>query len=338
MGCQSCKNDAQVAGCKQNGGCLTGGCNKQNTFDWLTAIAPLPTHTFDVVEVRFKGGRKAFYRNAALSLTTGDPVIVEAENGYHLGYVSLQGELVRLQISKKQVKNDERLRKIRRKVTLKDLEEFKKNKEKEAITLLKARKFVDDLKLPMKLSDIEYQADNKKVTLYYSAAGRVDFRALLKVLLKELKIRIEMYQINPRQEAGRIGGIGSCGRELCCSTWLSSFKSVATSAVRYQNLSLNRRKISGQCGRLKCCLNYELDTYVEALKDIPKVKASLITKKGEAVLQKTDIFRKIMWFSYVGENDWHPIGVQRVVEIQALNKKNIYSKELIEDHEATSKG
>lgn len=338
MGCQSCKNDAKVAGCNQNGGCLTGGCNKQNTFDWLTTIAPPTTSTFDVVEVRFKGGRKEFYRNAALPLTTGDPVIVEAENGYHLGYVSLQGELVRLQMAKKEVKNEDRLRKIRRKATLKDLEKFKKIKEKEAITLLKARKFVDELKLVMKLSDVEYQADDKKATFYYSAVGRVDFRELLKVLIKKFKIRVEMCQISPRQEAGRIGGIGSCGRELCCSTWLSSFKSVTTSAVRYQNLSLNPKKISGQCGRLKCCLNYELDTYIEALKDIPKVKEPLITKKGEAVLQKTDIFRKIMWFSYVGEIDWHPIGVQRVVEIQALNKNSIHPKELIENNEVASEG
>ena len=204
--------------------------------------------------------------------------------------------------------------------TVKDLERHTEIKKRELPTLYRAREIIRDLKLPMKLSDIEYQADNTKATFFYSAEERVDFRELIKILAAEFKIRVEMRQISLRQEAGRIGGIGVCGRELCCSTWLNDFKNVATSAARYQNLSLNPSKLSGQCGRLKCCLNYELETYLDALQDIPEVQRPLLTEAGEAFLQKTDIFRKIMWFGFKGDSTWHPLNIQRVNEILELNR------------------
>ena len=238
-----------------------------------------------------------------------------------------------MQMQKKKIKDDESLKKIYRIAHQKDLEKYEEVKKREMPTLYRARTIIDDLKLEMKLSDIEYQADNSKATFYYSAEDRVDFRELIKLLAGEFKIRVEMRQISLRQEAGRLGGIGSCGRELCCSTWLSDFKSVSTGAARYQNLSLNPSKLSGQCGRLKCCLNYELDTYMSALEDIPKVEKPLLTEKGVAKLQKTDIFRKIMWFGYDDENTWHPIDVKRVNEIIKLNKAGKKPASLMEDNE-----
>lgn len=317
--CGSSKN-GQVSGCNNNGACGTGGCNKMNVFDWLSNMDMPGEDKFNVAEIRFKNGRKDFYRNTdKLSLTTGDPVIVEVPNGHHLGYVSLQGELVRLQMQKKKIANDGEIKKVYRLAHQKDLEKFEEVKKRELPTLYRTREIIRDLKLEMKLSDIEYQADNTKATFFYSADDRVDFRELIKVLAAEFKIRVEMRQISLRQEAGRLGGIGVCGRELCCSTWLSEFKNVATSAARYQNLSLNPSKLSGQCGRLKCCLNYELETYIEALEDIPKIEGPLLTEKGEATLQKTDIFRKIMWFGFREENTWYPLNVARVNEILRLN-------------------
>ncbi len=322
MGCKSCGNGTAVAGCNNNGGCLTGGCNKMNVFDWLSNMDMPKSQVFEFVEIRFKGGRKEFYKNAdQLDLTTGDAVVVDVPNGHHIGYVSLQGELVRLQMRKKNVEINKDIRKIYRLATQKDLEKFDTVKNREMPTLYRTREIIQKHKLSMKLSDVEFQADNTKATFFYSADDRVDFRELIKSLAGEFKIRIEMRQISLRQEAGRLGGIGSCGRELCCSTWLGDFKSVSTSAARYQNLSLNPSKLSGQCGRLKCCLNYELETYMAALKDIPEVNSPLITQKGEARLQKTDIFRKTMWFGYEGENSWIPVHAIRVKEIIALNKK-----------------
>ncbi len=319
-GCKSCGNGTAVAGCNSNGGCLTGGCNKMNVFDWLSNMEVPSSNTFDVLEIRFKGGRKQFFRNVdRLHLTTGDAVVVDVPNGHHIGYVSLQGELVRLQMLKKQVANDDEIRKIYRLATTKDLEKFVDVKKREMPTLYRTREIIMKQELNMKLSDIEYQADNTKATFYYSADDRVDFRELIRLLAGEFKIRVEMRQISLRQEAGRLGGIGSCGRELCCSTWLSEFKSVSTSAARYQNLSLNPSKLSGQCGRLKCCLNYELETYMDALEDIPEVSRPIKTEKGECRLQKTDIFRKIMWFGYESENTWVPVSAKRVKEIIELN-------------------
>jgi cell fate regulator YaaT (PSP1 superfamily) len=224
-------------------------------------------------------------------------------------------------MKKKGVANDGEVKKIYRIANTKDLEKYEDVKKREAPTLYRTREIIRQLKLQMKLTDVEYQADNMKATFFYSADDRVDFRELIKLLAGEFRIRVDMRQISLRQEAGRVGGIGVCGRELCCSTWLSEFKNVATSAARYQNLSLNPTKLSGQCGRLKCCLNYELETYMEALQDIPKVETPLLTMRGEASLQKTDIFRKIMWFGYREENTWYPLNIDRVNEILELNRE-----------------
>lgn len=309
-----------------------------NVFDWLSNMDMPVVDRFDVVEVRFKNGRKEFFRNSnSLPLVTGDAVVVDVPNGHHLGYVSLQGELVRLQMQKKKIANNDEIKSIYRIASQKDLEKFEQVKNRELPTLFRTREIIRDLKLEMKLTDIEYQADNTKATFYYSADDRVDFRELIKVLAAEFKIRVEMRQISLRQEAGRLGGIGVCGRELCCSTWLSEFKSVSTSAARYQNLSLNPSKLSGQCGRLKCCLNYELDTYMEALEGIPEVEAPLLTSKGEAFLQKTDIFRKTMWFGYREENTWYPVNVDRVKEILEMNKKGHKPDTLLIDKEDEGK-
>lgn len=315
------KKDGKVSGCKNNGACGTGGCNKMNVFDWLSNMEMPAQDKFNIVEVRFKNGRKDFYRNTdKLTLYTGDAIVVESQTGHHVGYVSLQGELVRLQMQKKKVANDEEIRKIYRVAHTKDLEKFEEVKKRELPSLYRAREIIRDLRLNMKLSDVEFQADNTKAVFYYSAEDRVDFRELIKLLAGEFKVRVEMRQISLRQEAGRLGGIGVCGRELCCSTWLGDFKNVATSAARYQNLSLNPSKLSGQCGRLKCCLNYELETYMDALKFIPEVETPLLTEKGEAKLQKTDIFRKIMWFAYKEEHNWYALNVDRVNEILEMNR------------------
>ena len=316
------KKGEKVGGCDNNGACGTGGCNKMNVFDWLSNMDMPTEDKFDVVEVRFKGGRKDFYRNPErFRLTTGDAIILEVQNGHHLGHVSMQGELVRLQMQKKKVANDHEIKKIYRLAHQKDLEKHEEVKKRESPSLYRTREIVQQMKLGMKLSDVEFQADNTKATFFYSAEDRVDFRELIKVLAGEFKVRVEMRQISLRQEAGRLGGIGVCGRELCCSTWLTDFKNVATSAARYQNLSLNPSKLSGQCGRLKCCLNYELETYMEALEHIPKVEGPLLTERGEAQLQKTDIFRKIMWFGYKEDNNWYPINTDRVNEILRLNQE-----------------
>ena len=308
-----------------------------NVFDWLSNMEMPVTSSFDVVEVRFKGGRKDFFRNTdKLDITTGDPVVVDVPNGHHIGYVSLQGELVRLQMQRKKIVNNEDIRKVYRLATDKDLQKFEEVKKREMPTLYRTREIIQKHDLSMKLSDIEYQADNTKATFYYSADDRVDFRELIKVLAGEFKIRVEMRQISLRQEAGRLGGIGSCGRELCCSTWLGEFKSVSTTAARYQNLSLNPSKLSGQCGRLKCCLNYELETYMEALEDIPELEKPLLTEKGDAKLQKTDIFRKIMWFGYENENSWHAVPATRVAEIIKLNQQGKKPFSLLENKETNN--
>lgn len=330
MGCSSCGTGGSCGtsggGCGTSGGCSkSGGCaTKLNSFDWLSNMSIGLAEAFDVVEIRFKNGRKEFYRNPSkLELYTGDPVVVEMTSGYHLGHVALQGEIVRLQMKRKLVKNDDNIKNIVRKAGTKDLEKFELSKNREEGTMFRARNIILEQKLEMKLTDVEYQADNTKATFFYSADERVDFRELIKILASEFKIRVEMKQISLRHEAARLGGIGSCGRELCCSTWIADFKNVNTSAARYQNLSLNPSKLSGQCGRLKCCLNYELDTYLDALKNIPEVEKPLQTEKGIAFLQKTDIFKRIMWFAYEGEGaNWISLSVDRVYEIQALNKEN----------------
>jgi cell fate regulator YaaT (PSP1 superfamily) len=279
---------------------------------------------FDVVEIRFKGGRKDFFRNESrLPLTTGDAVVVEAVgSGWHLGHVSLKGELVRLQMRKKKVPTDSKeIKPILRVATPDDEERWQAVRDLETGTMFRARAVVSELRLRMKLSDVEYQADRTRALFYYSAEDRVDFRELIRRLADEFRVRVEMRQISLRQEAGRIGGIGICGRELCCSTWLTDFKTVSTTAARYQNLSLNPQKLAGQCGRLKCCLNYELDAYLDALKDIPSVQRPLQTTRGEAFLQKTDIFRRRMWFAFKGDNNWVMLDTSRVKELLEMNKR-----------------
>jgi cell fate regulator YaaT (PSP1 superfamily) len=332
MGCGSCSTGGCApAGCKSNGSCLTNGCSKLDVYDWLADMdMPSNFKPFNIVEIKFKGSRKDFYINYEnLYLENGELVAVEATTGgYDIGHVSLTGELVRMQIRKKHLKQEDITKKLYRKATPSDVEKWKAAKDLEWETMHRARKLAIELGLSMKLSDVDYQGDKTKATFYYTAEGRVDFRELIKRMAEKFRIRIEMRQIGMRQEASRLGGIGSCGRELCCSTWLTDFKTVSTSAARYQNLSLNTLKLAGQCGKLKCCLNYELDTYMDALKDIPDNADRLETGKGIARLQKTDIFKKLMWFSYPNEESWIPLAPDRVKEIQQLNKKGIKPDEL----------
>jgi len=331
MACVGCSTDGKTVGCNNNGDCSTGGCNKLNVFDWLSNMEQSKGELFDIMEVRFKNGRKDFYRNDQnLEVVTGDPVVVDVPSGHHIGYVSLQGELVRLQMKKKKVDHKD-VRVIYRSASSKDLEKYERIRSKEESAMYRSREILQELNLKMKLTDVEFQADNLKATFYYSAEERVDFRELIVKLAGEFHIRVEMRQISLRQEAARIGGIGSCGRELCCSTWMTDFKTVTTGAARYQNLSLNPSKLSGQCGRLKCCLNYELDTYKAALSDIPNVEKPLQIEKGVAFLQKTDIFKKMMWFGYKDDHNWHAIPAARVKEILELNKKGKKPATLFED-------
>ena len=300
-----------------------------NVFDWLSHMDVPANQKFDVVEVKFKGGRKEYFRNInQLDFVTGDYVVCEMASGQHIGAISLQGELVRLQMKRKNIAISDDIHVIYRVANEKDLDKHTQAMAREMPTLYRTREIIREMKLNMKLSDVEFQSDNTKTTFYYSSEERVDFRELIKSLASEFKVRIEMRQISLRQEASRLGGLGSCGRELCCSTWLTDFKNISTSAARYQNLSLNPAKLSGQCGRLKCCLNYELETYIDALRDIPTVEAPLKTKKGIATLQKTDIFKKIMWFGFEKDTNWYPVAIDKVLEIIELNKKNIIPESL----------
>ena len=336
-GCATSSADGAVKGCQ--GSCGSGGCNKMNAFDWLSNMGITPSETaFDIIEVRFKGGRKEFYRNQHdLDLITGDAVIVDIpSSGFHLGFVALQGELVRLQMKKKKTK-DKDLPELLRIASAEEIQQYEELRNTEISTLFRTRQLANECKLDMKISDVEYQADGTKATFYYTAEGRVDFRELIKMLAREFKVRIEMRQISLRQEAGRIGGIGSCGRELCCSSWMGEFKSVSTSAARYQNLSLNPAKLSGQCGRLKCCLNFELDTYMKALRSLPRVEKPIRTDKGHAFLQKTDIFRGLMWMSYAGETTWHMLTADRVRLLQEMNAKGQKATALTEEEEQALK-
>lgn len=302
---------------------MTSGCNKLDVYDWLSDM-DLPSNykPFNIVEVRFKGSRKDFFVNTDnIYLEMGEMVAVEpSTGGYDIGHVSLTGELVRLQLKKNNVNPEAVVKKIYRKANEADVAKYNAAKELEWETMHRARKLALDLGLSMKISDVDYQGDKTKATFYYTAEGRVDFRELIKKMAEAFRIRIEMRQIGMRQEASRLGGIGSCGRELCCSTWLTDFKTVSTSAARYQNLSLNTLKLAGQCGKLKCCLNYELDSYMDALKDIPNDVDRIETKNGIAYLQKTDIFKKMMWFSYPGAESWIPLPISKVKELSELNK------------------
>lgn len=280
---------------------------------------------FDVVEVRFKNSRKEFFRNLNnLTLSVGEVIAVEASPGHDIGTVSLTGELVKLQLKKRNINFDsEEIRKVYRKAKQSDIDKWKEAQSLEVNTMFRARTIALKLGLEMKLSDVEFQGDKSKAIFYYTADARVDFRELIKVLAEEFKVRVEMRQIGARQEAARLGGIGACGRELCCSTWLTDFRTVSTSAARYQQLSLNPLKLAGQCGKLKCCLNYELDSYVDALKEFPDMDGKkLQTKKGEAFLQKTDIFRRMMWFSYRHDPGvFIPLHVKTVHSVLEANAK-----------------
>lgn len=280
--------------------------------------------TFDCVEVRFKNSRKEFYRNVDnLPLSIGDVVATQSKSGHDVGVVTLTGELVRVQMKRKKTADDSTLPKIYRKATQRDIDIWQKCRDKEEEIKKRSRQIAIALKLEMKLSDVEFQGDGSKATFYYTSEDRVDFRQLIKDMAKAFAIRVEMRQIGYRQEAQRLGGIGSCGRELCCSTWLTDFRSVSTASARYQQLALNPQKLAGQCGKLKCCLNYELDMYLEALKDFPPQDSKLLTKKGVAFCQKADIFKQTLWFSYKDDPaTWHALSKEHVQEILELNSKD----------------
>ncbi|MFN8143471.1 MAG: regulatory iron-sulfur-containing complex subunit RicT [Bacteroidia bacterium] len=348
MACNSCSTgaDGTPGGCRNNGTCGTGGCNKLNVYNWLTdMVLPHGQQLFDIVEVRFKGSRKEFYRNKeAIELKAGDVVAVEASPGHDVGVVSMVGELVRFQLKKKNLTEDsDSIKALYRKAKQNEVEKWLEVKDKEPSTLSRTREIIQSLKLSMKLGDVEYQGDGKKATFFYTADDRVDFRELIKRLADEFRIRVEMRQIGMRQEASRLGGLGVCGRELCCSTWLTDFKTVSTSTARYQNLALNPAKLAGQCGKLKCCLNYELDSYMDALKDFPATSIVLETEGGKAYHRKTDIFKRLLWYAYSGDDkreqsegmetggdggNWIALTVNRANEIIELNKQKIKPAEL----------
>ena len=306
MACTGCstEKDGKAAGCKSNGGCSTGGCNRMNTYDWISVLDIEDPAPYPWVEVSFKNGsRKEFLRkDSYLEVSTGDWIVVETAAGQDVGKITLSGDLVRLQMKKKNVTEDRVLYKVVRAATDRDIDHMHQARDMEKMALVKGRAIAKTLNMDMKLGDIEYQADLRKATFYYTADRRIDFRELVKAYAKEFHIKIEMRQIGARQEAAKIGGIGSCGRELCCSTWLSDFKTVVTSAARYQNLAINQTKLSGQCGRLKCCLNYELDVYMESLDRFPMEIETIISKIGRANLLKTDIFRGIMFYEIESNN------------------------------------
>lgn len=333
MGCGSCGSgaDGKPAGCKGNGGCSSGGCNRLNVFDWLAGI-PLSDilAPFDILEISFNhGSRKDFFRNTSRhAFEKGEMVTVEGVSGFDVGMVNLTGELVKLQMKKRRVENNQEVKRILRRAGEDDLSKMTGSKQREAEVLIRARAIARSMKLEMKLAEVEIQADGRKATFFYTADDRVDFRELIKVYAGEFRVKVEMRQIGARQEAGKVGGIGSCGRELCCATWLTDFKSVNTTAARYQNLSINQAKLSGQCGRLKCCLNYELDTYMDALKDFPSDADTLDTTAGPAHLQKRDIFKNLMWYSYGDMSKQFPLTIIRVKEIQDMNRQGLKPEEL----------
>lgn len=333
MACTNCSTSvANTPGCKSKGACSTGNCGKMPVFNWLSNMSlPAGKSPFDILEVRFKNGRKEFFKNKNnLNVHMGDNVAVEGTSGHDIGVVSLKGELVRLQMRKKKIKIDsENIKTLYRHASELDLQKWETARNREKECMYRAREMAYNLNLDMKIGDVEFQGDNTKAIFYYTSNGRVDFRELIKQMADEFKIRIEMRQIGVRQEAQRMGGIGSCGRELCCSTWLNDFRSVSTSAARYQQLSLNPQKLAGQCGKLKCCLNYELDMYVEAIKDFPKSNVKLKTKKGDAFMQKMDIFRRKVWYSYSSEpSNFIELPLDKVQEIVFQNKKGNHPESL----------
>ena len=333
MGCTSCSSGGgKVQGCKSNGGCSSGGCNRMNVHDWLANL-PFsdPESMCRIVEVSFNNGsRKEFFRNSTTHFfEKGDMVTVEGVAGFDVGSINLTGEIVRLQLKKSGVsETDPEIKKILRRAGDRDLEMLEQNKAREAEAVIRSRAIAKQLNLGMKISEVEIQADGRKATFYYIADDRVDFRELIKVFARDFKVKVEMRQIGARQEAAKVGGIGSCGRELCCSSWLTDFKSVNTTAARYQNLSINQTKLSGQCGRLKCCLNYELDTYLDALQFFPENADTLQVGKGNAFLIKKDIFKNLMWYTLPDSNKQYPLTIERVRKIKQLNAQGIIPEEL----------
>ena len=326
MSCVSCST-GKPGGCKSNGGCSTGGCNRMNVHDWLANL-PFsdPESSCRIVEVSFnQGSRKDYFRNNSLQIfEKGDVISVEGISGFDVGTVSLTGELVRLQLKKHGLKEDtSEFKKILRIATDGDIHKWKETKAREHEVLIRSRAIARQLKVDLKMAEVEIQADGRKATFFYIADDRVDFRELIKIYASEFKVKVEMKQIGARQEAGKVGGIGSCGRELCCSTWLTDFKSVNTNAARYQNLSINQTKLSGQCGRLKCCLNYELDTYLDALQHFPDDAEVIEVAKGRAFLIKKDIFRNLMWYSMPDSTRHYPLSIESVKKIKDQNRQGI---------------
>ncbi|MEO8859842.1 MAG: regulatory iron-sulfur-containing complex subunit RicT, partial [Ginsengibacter sp.] len=326
MSCTSCST-GKPGGCKSNGGCSTGGCNRMNVHDWLANL-PFsdPDSSCRIIEVSFnQGSRKDFYRNNSLQpFDKGEIITVEGVSGFDVGTVSLTGELVRLQLKKQGLKEDNpEFKRILRPATDSDINKWKETKAREHQVLIRSRAVARQLKVDLKMAEVEIQADSRKATFFYIADDRVDFRELIKIYASEFKVKVEMKQIGARQEAGKVGGIGSCGRELCCSTWLTDFKSVNTNAARYQNLSINQTKLSGQCGRLKCCLNYELDTYLDALQNFPDDAEMIEVAKGRAFLIKKDIFRNLMWYSMPDSTRHYPLTIESVKKIKEQNRQGI---------------
>ncbi len=331
MGCGSC-GTGKPNGCKSNGGCSSGGCNRMNVHNWLSDLPITDTdNSCQIVELSFKqGSRKDYYRNSIQQFfEKGELVTIEGAGGFDVGEVSLTGELVRLQLKKNGIdEHNPDIKKILRRSTDRDIESYQISKNREPKMLARSREIARELKLQMKLSEIEIQADGKKATFFYTADDRVDFREMIKQFAAEFKLKVEMRQIGIRQEAAKVGGIGSCGRELCCSTWLHEFKSVNTTAARYQNLSINQTKLSGQCGRLKCCLNFELDTYLDALQHFPDNVDTLEIERGNAFLIKKDIFKNLMWYMIQGGSKHYPLSISRVKEIKKLNAQGIKPADL----------
>jgi len=337
MACSSCgtKSDGSApSGCGSKGNCGTGGCNALNVYDWFKDMdLPDDFEKFNIIEVRFKGSRKEYFRNTdRLELYTGDYVVTEGALGSDIGTISAQGEIVRLQLKKNHIhENSENIRKVLRKASERDMEKYHEYKAKENPTLERARTISFDLNLAMKLSDIEIQGDGRKVIFFYTAESRVDFRELIRRYADEFRMKIEMRHISYREEASRLGGIGDCGRQLCCSTWLTDYKVVTTGAARVQNLSINMEKLAGQCGRLKCCLNFELDTYVESMNEFPKAKVVKIdTVSGTAYSRKSDILKRMMWFAYEDAQAWIPLTVDKVNELMEANKEGKQAPNLSE--------
>lgn len=298
--------------------------SKLSIHDWMSNIKPpFVENNFDCVEVRFKNSKKDFFRlPEGLEITEGDVVAVEGYPGHDIGIVTLIGELCRVQMKRKKVNPEaDTIKKLYRRAKAADIEKWVQAIEREDKTLFKTREIINNLNLDMKINDVEYQGDNTKAIFYYTAEDRVDFRQLIRLLADEFRVRIEMKQIGARQEASRLGGIGTCGRELCCSCWLNTFNSVSTQVARVQQIFSNPQKLAGQCGKLKCCLNFEYDVYLDELKSFPEIGVPIFTKKGKANYIKTNVFRRVMWYVYEGTSDFIMLSVDDVKKLINMNRK-----------------